>query len=325
MKSDAFLHTGPFRMPGLHGFFARLPGITLACLLLTACERAPEETAGTAAEQPYSAGAPATVLTVNYPLQYFAERIGGEFVQALYPGPADADPAYWKPVVDIVVDYQQANLILLNGAGYAGWTKQVSLPLAKQVDTSTAFTELLLPVTDNVAHTHGPTGEHVHDNMAFTVWLDPEMAKLQATAIHDALVPLLPEQKNILDANLIGLADTLWQLDEEFSRTFKFRNRQQIIYSHPVYQYLDRRYELNGISVHWEPDEMPSGTEFAKLKNMSGALMIWEADPLPKTEAKLASMGITIVVFDPCPTKPASGDYLDVMQANLQRLKSAVL
>jgi zinc transport system substrate-binding protein len=265
------------------------------------------------------------VLTVNYPLQYFADRVGGEFVQALYPGPADTDPAYWKPDVNTVVLYQQADLILLNAAGYAGWTKQVSLPLAKQVDTSVAFTELLLPITDKVDHTHGPTGEHVHDNLAFTVWLDPELAKLQATAIHDALVSLLPEQKTILGANLIALADSLWQLDEELARTFKFRNRQQIIYSHPVYQYLNRRYELNGISVHWEPDEMPSDKDFAKLKNMSGALMIWEADPLPETEAKLTSMGIAIVVFDPCPTKPASGDYLDVMRANLQRMKSAVL
>jgi zinc transport system substrate-binding protein len=298
--------------------------IILTCCILAACERAPEENAGPIAA-PYSATSPATVLTVNYPLQYLAERVGGEFVQALYPGPANADPAYWKPDVETVIEYQQADLILINGAGYAGWTQQVSLPLAKQVDTSAAFTDLLLPITDKAAHTHGPTGEHVHDDVAFTVWLDPELAKLQATAIHDALAPLLAEQKTILGANLIALADSLWLLDEELARTFKFRNRQQIIYSHPVYQYFDRRYELNGISVHWEPDELPSDKEFAKLKDMAGALMIWEADPLPETEAKLAAMGIAIVVFDPCATKPASGDYLGVMQANLQRLKTAVL
>jgi zinc transport system substrate-binding protein len=265
------------------------------------------------------------VLTVNYPLQYFAERVGGEFVQALYPGPVDTDPVNWKPDVATVVEYQQADLILLNGAGYAGWTQQVSLPLAKQVDTSAAFTQLLLPITDKVDHTHGPTGKHVHDDLAFTVWLDPELAKLQATAIHAALGPLLPEQTTILDANLIALADSLLELDEELARTFKLRNGQQIIYSHPVYQYLDQRYELNGISMHWEPDELPADTEFAKLNNMAGALMIWEAPPLPETEAKLATMGISIIVFDSGATKPASGDYLDVMQANLQRLQSTVL
>jgi zinc transport system substrate-binding protein len=180
-----------------------------------------------------------------------------------------------------------------------------------------------LPVSNKVDHTHGPTGEHVHDDLAFTVWLDPELAKLQATAIHDALVSLLPEQKDILGANLIALAESLWQLDEELARTFKSRNGRQIIYSHPVYQYLDRRYKLNGLSVHWEADELPSDKEFAALNNMAGALMIWEADPLPETEAKLAAMGIAIVVFAPCATQPTSGDYLDTMRANLQRLKAA--
>ena len=109
------------------------------------------------------------------------------------------------------------------------------------------------------------------------------------------------------------------------SRAFKFRNRQQIIYSHPVYQYLDRRYELNGMSVHWEPDEMPTNEEFNRLNNMNGALMIWEAEPVYETVERLDAMGINSVVFNPCATRPESGDYLGCMRDNLQRLKTALL
>jgi zinc transport system substrate-binding protein len=246
-----------FNEPMKINYKSALALIAIGALL--GCEQQPADTG-----EPITSGVfkPLTIYTVNYPLQYFAEHIGGEFVQALYPGPASADPAYWKPDVETVVEFQQADLILLNGAGYAGWTKQVSLPLAKQVDTSLAFTELLLPVTDKVAHTHGPTGDHVHDDLAFTVWLDPELAKLQASAIHDVLVKLLPEKSEILDANLIAFADVLWQLDEELALAFKYRSQQQIIYSHPVYQYLDRRYALNGVSVHWEPDGVPTAKLF---------------------------------------------------------------
>ena len=299
--------------------------LIIAIGALLGCEQQPADTG-----EPITSNVskPLKLYAVNYPLQYFAERIGGEFVRALYPGPADADPAYWKPEVDIVLEYQQADLILLNGAGYAGWVKQVSLPLAKQVDTSMAFTELLLPVTDKVAHTHGPTGDHVHDDLAFTVWLDPELAKLQATAIHDALVKLFPEKSEILDANLIAFADVLWQLDEELARAFKYRSQQQIIYSHPVYQYLDRRYELNGVSVHWEPDVMPTAGEFKQLENMSGAVMLWEAEPLAEVSVRLTEMGITSVVFSPCATQPDSGadsdNYLQVMQANVERIKNTL-
>ena len=69
-----------------------------------------------------------TVYTVNYPLQYFAERIGAEHVEVAFPAPSGVDPAFWKPDSDILRQYQQADLVLLNGAGYAGWVEKVSLP-----------------------------------------------------------------------------------------------------------------------------------------------------------------------------------------------------
>ena len=293
--------------------------LIIATGALLGCDQQPSDEPAQIAP---SLSKPLTLYTVNYPLQYFAEHIGGEFVQALYPGPADTDPAYWKPDVETIVDFQQADLILLNGAGYAGWVKRVSLPLGKQLDTSVAFTELLLPVDDKIAHTHGPTGEHVHDDLASTVWLDPELARLQATAIHDALVRLFPEKSEILTANLISFTDVLWQLDEELAEVFSLRNGRQIIYSHPVYQYLDQRYELNGVSVHWEPDAIPSDTQFKQLENMSGALMLWEAEPLPEVKAKLDDMGISSIVSSPCATQPDSGDYLQLMQANADRINN---
>ena len=307
---------------------SRFLTLSVLCSLLVACDGKPQPEVNAARDQQGSLESPYSIYTVNYPLQYFAEHIGGEFVQALYPGPADTDPAYWKPDVETVVEFQQADLILLNGAGYAGWTKQVSLPLASQLDTSAAFTELLLPVDDKVDHTHGPSGEHVHDDLASTFWLDPELARLQATAIHDALVRLLPEKSEILAANLISFTDVLWQLDEELAQAFTLRNGRPVIYSHPVYQYLDRRYAINGVSVHWEPDAMPTASEFAELENMSGAIMIWEAEPLPEVTARLTEMGITSVVFSTCATQPGSGpdadNYLQVMQANIERIKNTL-
>ena len=71
---------------------------------------------------------PLTIYTINYPLQYFAQRIAGEHAQVISPGPADEDPAFWMPDTETIQRYQQADLILLNGAGYARWTKRVSLP-----------------------------------------------------------------------------------------------------------------------------------------------------------------------------------------------------
>ncbi len=80
-----------------------------------------------------------TVYVVNYPLQYFAERIGAEQVRVVFPAPADEDPAFWKPDVETIAAFQAADLILINGAGYAKWLKTASLPKSKVIDTSRAF------------------------------------------------------------------------------------------------------------------------------------------------------------------------------------------
>ncbi|NOR22955.1 MAG: zinc ABC transporter solute-binding protein, partial [Desulforhopalus sp.] len=76
------------------------------------------------------------IYTVNYPLAYFAERIGGEHINVVFPAPPDVDPAFWIPDEATVRKYQQADLIILNGADYAKWTKKVSLPLLRTIDTS---------------------------------------------------------------------------------------------------------------------------------------------------------------------------------------------
>src|SRR3990172_4697574 len=73
------------------------------------------------------------IYTVNYPLEYFAGRIAGDLVQIVFPAPANVDPAFWVPDEATLVKYQQADLILLNGANYAHWLTTVSLPDRKSV------------------------------------------------------------------------------------------------------------------------------------------------------------------------------------------------
>ena len=49
-----------------------------------------------------SAERDATAYTVNYPLQYFAQRIAGNLVQVEFPAPVDEDPAFWTPDADAI-------------------------------------------------------------------------------------------------------------------------------------------------------------------------------------------------------------------------------
>lgn len=48
--------------------------------------------------------------------------------------------------------------------------------------------------------------------------------------------------------------------------------------------------------------------------------MLWEATPARETADKLATLGVTSVVFAPCGNR-LEDDYLQVMMSNLQRLE----
>jgi zinc transport system substrate-binding protein len=54
--------------------------------------------------------------------------------------------------------------------------------------------------------------------------------------------------------------------------------------SHPVYQYLARRYGLSLVELHWEPEVVPDEAALGDLKEIlaehPAAVMLWEGEEL---------------------------------------------
>lgn len=281
-------------------------------------------TAGAGAKD---AAAPLSVYVVNYPLQYFAERIGGPDVRVVFPAPADGDPAFWKPSPEQITAYQKADLILLNGASYAKWVAHVSLPASRMVDTSAAFADRFIPLKDQVTHSHGLAGKHEHGDVAFTTWLDHQQAIIQAQAVRDALIRKRPGAAGDFNQRFDTLTAELKNLDEQLAVVVKAGVSQPLVFSHPVYQYFIRRYGLNGQEVHWEPEASPTPEQWAELERLlkehPAQWMIWEGTPNPPTVDELKKSGLGSVVFGPCGNVPDSGNYLSVMSENVLNLKKA--
>jgi zinc transport system substrate-binding protein len=268
-----------------------------------------------------------TVYVVNYPLQYFTERIGAEQVQVVFPAPADEDPAFWKPDANAIAAFQAADLILINGATYAKWLKTASLPKSKMVNTSERFKTQYIEIKDMVTHSHGPSGAHSHAGTAFTTWLDFRLAAQQAQAIKEALSRLLPEQKSAFEQRYAELEQDLLALDKRLDTIVAEQRTQPLVASHPVYQYLAKRYGLNLQSVLWEPEVMPEDEQWqglqSILKTHAAKWMLWEGDPLPASVDRLQTLGVKSLVFDPCGNVPEQGDFLSVMKQNVENLQQA--
>jgi len=272
-----------------------------------------------------SAGERLSVYTVNYPLAYFAERIGGDQVEVVFPAPADVDPAYWMPDKTTIAAYQQADLILLNGANYAKWIGKVSLPRSKVIDTSRRFKDRYIYASEVTTHSHGAAGAHAHESLAFTTWLDLSLAKLQAESIYKAMTRKRPMAEMALKRNFQALAADLDKLHAQIKEIVAKDHARALLGSHPVYDYLIAGYRMNLRSVHWEPDEIPTVSQWNDLKHIleehQAKYMLWEGEPLQESILKLKEKGIESKVFSPSGNRPNDGDFMSVMQKNIANLK----
>jgi zinc transport system substrate-binding protein len=177
-----------------------------------------------------------------------------------------------------------------------------------------------------MTHTHGAAGEHAHEGLAFTTWLDLSMAAEQATAVAMAMSRKKPDLKKVFESELLALKNDLQNLDRQLAETVSQNPTVPVLMSHPVYDYMVRRYNLNARAVHWEPDQLPTPEQLEELNQVLSAYpaswMIWEGAPVPAATAKLLSFGVESTVFDPCANRPEQGDFLSVMQENISGLET---
>ena len=273
------------------------------------------------------AAEPLTVFVVNYPIQYFTERIGGEHVNVVFPAPADVDPAYWMPDRTTIANFQQADLILLNGAGYARWVNKVTLPRFRIVNTSARFKDRYIQAAEAITHTHGSQGDHAHEALAFTTWIDFSLAAEHARAIMAALNRKRPALRDIFETNYALLEKDLMTLDRTIKEIVSKDRTRSLVVSHPVYEYFTRRYGLNIKSVHWEPDDILSNKQIMELNSLlkehPANWMIWEGNFMKQSAERLKAIGVDSLVFNPCGNTPDQGDFLSVMGENVNNLKLA--
>jgi zinc transport system substrate-binding protein len=279
-------------------------------------------------EPPGDDGIPTTgkprVFTVSYPLAWAAQQLAGDSAGVHFPAPAGIDPAFWEPDLQAIAAYQQADLILLNGANYAKWISKISLPQNRMIDTSKAFADKYIAVDQGPVHSHGPEGGHSHGELAFTTWLDLSLYKMQVEAIAEALITLLPDQEGVIARRLELLVSELIALDSKLIALGGQLDGAPMLYSHPVYQYFERRYGVNGLALHWEPDQAPTAKDWAtldeSLEHHPATLMVWEDEPMPETRAGLTQRNIEVVVVRPMGNRPADSDFGAGMAGNADAL-----
>ncbi|MDW3222385.1 MAG: zinc ABC transporter substrate-binding protein [Paracoccaceae bacterium] len=242
------------------------------------------------------------VVAVNYPLQYFAERLLGDSAEVVFPVPAGVDPSFWRPTIADISMIQSSDLILLNGASFATWVDRVSLPRSKLVNTSAAIEDQFI-ATKSITHSHGDGGEHSHEGIASYTWLDPSLALAQAQAIATTITARGLAPAGQVQARLAELEADLEALDAEAAMKLEGLAGVAIIATHPRYQYLARRYGLSLNSLEWEAGAMPDESGLSdlqtRIEETGAGILIWEAEPPAAAFEITSDLGLRNVVFAP--------------------------
>ncbi|MEM9348811.1 MAG: metal ABC transporter substrate-binding protein [Pseudomonadota bacterium] len=266
------------------------------------------------------------IVAVNYALQYFAERLAGDSADVVFPVPTDADPSFWRPSISDISAIQSADLILLNGAGFATWIDRVSLPRSRVVNTSRTIEDQFI-VTESITHSHGDGGEHSHEGLASYTWLNPVLAAAQAEAVAAAIVARGVASDAEVETRLAALLSDLEELDADAKLALSAAAETPIIATHPRYQYLADRYDLSITSLEWEAGAAPTAEELAELRetvsNTGARILIWEASPPDAGVQATADLGLTNVIFEPMAHAPSDGDFTEYFSVAVGRVASA--
>ncbi len=301
--------------------------ILLSVLLIVhgSCDNGTETDRGsTKTEKP-------VVYTSFYPLTFFVERLAGKQVTVHCPVPPGADPSEWMPDRDTIKKMQNADLIVINGAGYESWLNRISLPQDRIVNTTRAFEDRLMTHEKAVTHSHGPEGEHQHANQDPHTWMDPVLAIKQLEAVYQVLSDLdRIGDRSLLKKNLQDLKGKLREIDGIY-RNVSLSGSELLVASHPSYNYLARRNNFEIQNLTLPPDQKPQKKTRKQLDKLTereqSGHILWETPPESEVEDWYQNeYHLKSTVISTCEQDPGEGNrqtpnFLTVMKRNAETFK----
>lgn len=288
-------------------------------------------------------GAPkVSVVATFYPLQYIAERVGGDRVVVSVIVPAGAEPHEYEPTQKDILSAYQADVFLINGAGVDAWAEKIRPELeargVKVVQMSEMVT--LLPGSHEEHESDSSTHEEErveHEESQFDphFWLDPTIVEKEALAIAEALGAGDEAGRVVYAQNTEQLRSDLRILDDQYRAGIADCTLDTVVTSHNAFSYMAKRYGFKTISIAGLSPEAEVSirrlTEIADLVRERGVRHIFfETLVSPKVAETLArEVGAETLVFNPLEgltsEERAQGkNYLSIMYENLDNLKIAL-
>ena len=267
------------------------------------------------------------VVTSVYPLQFVAERVGGDLVHVVDVARPGAEPHELELKPRDVAAVEDADLIVYLGGLQPAVDKAVASSASRhELDVAPAARLDLAaadePVPPGAPHADATSSSDPH------FWLDPIRLADVADAVARRLGQVAPADAGAFRASAAALRGELLDLDGELRAGLQSCRSRSLVTAHEAFGYLARRYGLQqlgvtGLDPEAEPDAAELGrvAEFVRREGVRTVYTETLASP-DVARALAAETGATTAVLDPVESRPDDGgDYLTALRADLATLR----
>jgi len=227
-------------------------GVVSMALVMAGCSAEPEAS-------PADGKLAVTVSVV--PQQYFVERIGGEHVAvAVMVGPGD-NPTTYEPKP------AQLKALSLSAAYFSVGVpfESVWLDRIAGANPDMWIVDTIEGIERHPMDTHHHEGEEEAAGAPDPhVWVSPELVKIQASTIYEALAELDPDNAATYRANLDAFVDDIDGLISEIRGTLVGVEEGRFMVFHPSWGYFAEDFGMEQIAIEIGGQE-PSAQEMAGL------------------------------------------------------------
>jgi zinc transport system substrate-binding protein len=303
----------------------RIATLIAASLILAACSTTqetatPQETTEVATEK-------IQIVAGFYPLAYAAEGIAGDLAEVVSLAGPGVEPHDLELTPGDVAKINDADLVVYIPEFIPALDAVVkTLDQSKVINATQGIT-----LISGDSHSHEGEESHSeeegHSDESATdphIWLNPNNMVLIGNSIAKALNALTSD--SAIDENRSNFENALTTLASDYTAKLANCSIKALVVSHEAFGYIANAYGFEQVGISGlSPEAEPSPArlaEVAKIAKAENATTIYyESLVDPKVAKTLADeLKITAEMLDPLESPPASGDYLSVMQQNLDTL-----
>ncbi|MDW0116044.1 zinc ABC transporter substrate-binding protein [Sporosarcina thermotolerans] len=191
-----------------------------------------------------------SVYTTVYPLQYFTERIGGEFVDVHSIYPVGADEHSFDPTQKDMIALSDADLFFYIGLGLEGFVENAQKTLkGEHVELVATGNSISDDQLKEGSHEEHEDEDHDHGHFDPHVWISPKLSIELAASIKESLIAKMPDQEESFSKNFSLLEDDLIELDERFKELSANAKTKTFFVSHAAFGYIANEYGLTQVAI----------------------------------------------------------------------------